>query len=167
MEMSGLDVSQCRILEVAAVVTDRNFRTLESYEAIVFQEPEVLAAMDEWCQKQHGDSGLKAAVATGKPESLVEQELLALVERHFQPKDRPILCGNSIGQDRKFIERYMMALDKRLHYRMVDVTSFKVILAERGVSFAKKDTNHRALGDIQQSIAELEHYLSHFNTPQQ
>src|SRR5690606_6257394 len=115
MEMSGLDVSQCRILEVAAVVTDGNFQPLESYEAVVFQPPEVLEAMDEWCKENHGKSGLTAAVAKGKPETQVEKELLELVSRHFQEKDRPVLCGNSIGQDRKFIDAYMPELAKRLH----------------------------------------------------
>lgn len=161
MEMSGLEVEKCRILEVAAIVTDSEYRTLETYEAIVFQEPAVLAAMDAWCTKQHGESGLTAAVATGKPESQVEQELLALVSRHFKPEDRPVLCGNSIGQDRKFIDAYMPALSRRLHYRMVDVTSFKVVLQEKAGVYPKKDT-HRALGDIEESIGELKYYLGFF-----
>jgi oligoribonuclease len=161
MEMSGLEVNQCRILEVAAIVTDTDFKPLETYEAIVFQEPTVLAAMDAWCTEHHGKSGLTAAVASGKQESLVETELLALVSRHYKPEERPVLCGNSIGQDRKFIDAYMPALAKRLHYRMLDVTSFKIVFeAGYGVEFKKKDA-HRALGDIEESIAELKHYLGY------
>lgn len=159
MEMSGLDVSQCRILEVAAVVTDGNFLPLAEYEAVVFQEPAVLAAMDAWCTEQHGKSGLTAAVATGKPEAQVEKELIALVEKFF-PGEKPILSGNSIGQDRKFIDAYMKNLAQKLHYRMLDVTSFKVVFqASYGIKFDKKD-GHRALSDIHESIRELRHYLS-------
>lgn len=161
MEMSSLDVDRCRILEVAAIVTDAEYKPLETYEAIVYQEPAVLAAMDAWCTKQHGESGLTAAVANGKPEPRVEQELLALINRHFKADERPVLCGNSIGQDRKFIDAYMPALSKRLHYRMVDVTSFKVVLQDKVGSFAKKDS-HRALGDIEESIGELKFYLGFF-----
>lgn len=165
MEMSGLEVSQCRILEVAAIVTDKDLKPLETYEAIVFQETAVLAAMDAWCTENHGKSGLTAAVATGKQESLVESELLALVNRHFKPEDRPILCGNSIGQDRKFIDAYMPALAKRLHYRMLDVTSLKIVFESSfGIAFKKKDA-HRALGDIEESIAELKHYLGFVQKP--
>jgi len=164
MEMSGLDVGSCRILEVAAIVTDGDFKPLETYEAVVFQPPEVLDAMDSWCTENHAKSGLTAAVAKGKPEALVEQELIALVNRHFAPDERPVLCGNSIGQDRKFIDAYMPALANRLHYRLLDVTSFKIIFSNRfGLDFEKKGS-HRALEDILESIAELAFYLSHVNT---
>lgn len=161
MEMSGLDVEKCRILEVAAIVTDGQFRELETYHAIVFQPPEVLDAMDDWCKKNHGASGLTAAVPNGKPEAEVEKELLALIDRHFPTKDRPVLCGNSIGQDRKFIDAYMPALSHRLHYRMLDVTSFKIVFRDRFKIEFEKQGSHRALDDIRESIAELNHYLSY------
>jgi oligoribonuclease len=165
MEMSGLEVARCRILEVAAVVTDGAYQPLETYEAIVFQPPEVLDAMDAWCKENHGKSGLTAAVAQGKPEAQVEQELLALVNRHFLPAEKPILAGNSIGQDRKFIDTYMPALAGRLHYRMLDVTSFKIVFGSRfGIEFQKKGS-HRALGDILESIAELKHYTGFVQYP--
>jgi oligoribonuclease len=160
MEMSGLDVNSCRILEVAAIVTDQDFQLLESYEAIVYQPPEVLAAMDEWCKENHGKSGLTAAVAQGKPEAQVEKEMLELVNRHFSSAERPVLCGNSIGQDRKFIDAYWPTLAKRLHYRMLDVTSFKIIFGSKWKIDYQKKGSHRALDDIQESIAELKHYLS-------
>lgn len=161
MEMSGLDVEKCRILEVAAIITDGKFNELENYQAIVYQPPEVLAAMDEWCQKNHGANGLTAAVPNGKPEAQVEEDLLALIGRHFPTKDRPVLCGNSIGQDRKFIDAYMPRLSQRLHYRMLDVTSFKIVFRERFKIEFEKQGQHRALGDIRESIAELSHYLSY------
>lgn len=161
MEMSGLEVVSCRVLELAAIVTDGEFRELETYHAIVKQPQEVLDAMDDWCKANHGKSGLTAAVPSGTPEPQVEQELLALISRHFADTERPILCGNSIGQDRKFIDAYLPVLASRLHYRMLDVTSFKIVFGERfHVRYEKKGT-HRALDDIRESIAELAHYLSY------
>lgn len=164
MEMSGLDPEKCRILEVAAIVTDANFSPLEEYKAVVFQPKEVLDAMDEWCTENHGKSGLTAAVASGKSESQVESELLALINRYFKAEDRPILCGNSIGQDRKFIDQYFKKLAGKLHYRMLDVTSFKIVFKEKyKIEFTKKGS-HRAIDDILESIAELKHYLSFVHT---
>lgn len=163
MEMSGLDPQKCRILEVAAVVTDANFNPIEEYRAVVYQPKEVLDAMDAWCTENHAKSGLTAAVATGKPELKVEEELLALLQKHFKSDERPILCGNSIGQDRKFIDQYWKKLSDRLHYRMLDVTSFKIVFKERyKIEFEKKGS-HRAIDDILESIAELKHYLSFVN----
>lgn len=162
LEMSGLDVQKCRILEVAAIVTDGNFKPLEEYHSVVFQPQAVLDAMDEWCTENHGKSGLTALVPKGKKEDQVEKELLALIDKYFKKEERPILSGNSIGQDRKFIDQYMPALSKKLHYRMLDVTSYKVVFQDRfQITYNKKGT-HRALDDIHESIAELNHYLAHF-----
>lgn len=160
MEMSGLDVGSCRILEVAAIITDQKFQPLEEYHQVVKQPEAVLKAMDAWCTKAHGESGLTAAVlASPKDEAAVEAEVIALLDRHFPAEERILLCGNSIGQDRKFIDRYWTKLASRLHYRMVDVTSFKEIFRRNyGIEYAKRGT-HRALDDIRESIAELEHYL--------
>ncbi|MGZ3653214.1 MAG: oligoribonuclease [Bdellovibrionota bacterium] len=166
MEMSGLDVQKCAILEVAAIVTDFNFTPLQSYHAVVYQPPEVLAAMDAWCTETHGKSGLTAAVAKGAPLAEVEKQLLDIVSRHWSETDRPILAGNSIGQDRKFIDAYMPTLSKRLHYRLLDVSSFKVVFNDRfGITYEKRGT-HRALDDILESIGELTLYLSHVRAPQ-
>jgi len=165
MEMSGLDVQKCKILEVAAIVTDSRFNPRENYHAVVHQEPEVLAAMDEWCTKTHGESGLTAAVAGGVPLRQAEEQLLSILEKYFPPGERPILAGNSIGQDRKFIDAYMPRLANRLHYRMVDVSSFKIIFQDLyHVRYEKRGT-HRALDDILESIAELKLYLSHVSPP--
>jgi oligoribonuclease len=163
LEMSGLDVASCRILEVAAIVTDLEFNEIDTYEAIVYQPPAVLEAMDDWCTKQHGSSGLTAAVATGRPEAEVEAELAALIGRYWKRQKRAILCGNSIGTDRGFVDAYWPQVAEKLHYRMVDVSSFKVVLNSRyGLSFQKKGS-HRALDDIRESIGELSHYLEHFH----
>jgi oligoribonuclease len=160
LEMSGLDVHNCRILEVAAIVTDRKFEELETYHAIVKQDQAVLDAMDDWCTRQHGQSGLTVAVPDGQPEVSVEDDLLALVDRHWKKSESPILCGNSIGTDRDFIRAWMPRLALKLHYRILDVSSYKVIFKELyGVGYAKGG-NHRAVDDIRESIGELKHYLS-------
>lgn len=160
MEMSGLDVESCRILEVAAIIADENFRELGSFEAIVKQPDFVLDAMDEWCTKTHGESGLTASVRQGQPEAKVEADFLAFINKNFTADEKPVLCGNSIGQDRKFIDYHWKRVAARLHYRMLDVTSFKVIFNNRYKIEYKKKGTHRALDDIKESIAELSHYLS-------
>jgi oligoribonuclease len=159
LEMSGLDVTQCRIIEAAAIVTDMQLNELDTYEAIVYQEPAVLEAMDEWCTRVHGESGLTEAVATGTPEAQVEAELIAFCGKYWKRSARAVLAGNSIGQDRKFVDAYWPDLAAKLHYRMLDVSSWKIMLKGRfDVDFGKAGA-HRALGDIRESINELRHYL--------
>jgi oligoribonuclease len=158
LEMTGLDVRHERIIEVAAIVTDKNFKTLARYESVVFQEQKFLDAMDEWNTNQHGKSGLTAKVPTAPKEEVVEEALCSLVEEHFGDV-KAVLCGNSIGQDRKFIDAYMPRLAQKLHYRMVDVTAWKLIMAQQfNVAYEKKEA-HRALEDIEESIAELKHFV--------
>lgn len=167
LEMTGLDDQKDQILEVAAVVTDLELKPLEEFHRVVYQPPEVLAAMNDWCKKTHGESGLTAACASGTPLLEVERELLALLGRHYASNDRPVICGNSIGNDRRFIDRYCPEIARRLHYRMIDVSSFKEIYRERwGIEFKKKNA-HRAVDDILESIRELEHYLSYVKIPSQ
>ena len=158
MEMTGLDVSKERIIEVAAIVTDKNFNELDQYESVVFQEPIFIESMDEWNTKQHNQSGLVAKIPLAPKEKEVESQLCQLIAHHFK-KNPAILCGNSIGQDRKFIDCYMPELSNKLHYRMLDVTSWKIIMENwYHFEFKKKD-NHRALDDIRESIEELKFYM--------
>lgn len=161
LEMTGLDDTNDVILEVAAIVTDTDLKPLGELHRIVFQTPEVLARMNDWCVKTHGASGLTAAVPGGMPLGEVEKELLALCDRFYTAKDRIVLTGNSIGNDRRFVDRYLPEFSKRLHYRMIDVSSFKEIFRDRyGMEF-KKNNTHRAIDDVRESIKELEHYLSY------
>jgi len=165
LEMTGLDEKIDHILEVAAVVTNAELKTLEEYHRVVFQPAEVLAGMNDWCKKTHGESGLTKAVPQGTPLGVVEKELLALCSRHFGDKDRIVLAGNSVGNDRRFIDAYTPLFAKRLHYRLIDVSSFKEVFRERwGVQFEKKNA-HRAVDDIHESIRELAHYLSFVTVP--
>lgn len=165
LEMTGLDDRTDKILEVAAIVTDIELKPLAELHRIVFQPPEVIAAMNEWCVKTHGASGLTAAIPGGTPLATVEKELIALIDAHFHHQDRVVLTGNSIGNDRRFIDRYMPEFAKRLHYRMIDVSSFKEIFRERYGVDHKKENKHRAIDDVRESIKELEHYLTYVRIP--
>lgn len=179
LEMSGLDEKKCHILEVAVIVTDIDFNELETYQRIVYQPPAVLEAMDDWCKKTHGASGLTKAVATGTPLVDVEAELIDLAKRHGwttiptsgsgggkqRADERIVLCGNSVGNDKRFLDYYLTDFAKFLHYRVVDVSSFKEVYRSKwGFEFKKGDERHRALEDVQASISELRAYLS-FVTP--
>lgn len=159
MEMTGLKVEREVILEVAAIVSDLNFAEIATYHSVLKQPTSYLDNMDEWNKTHHKQSGLLDLVPAGRRPEEVEDQLISLVDVHF-PDEKIILAGNSIGQDRLFIDRYFQRFSARLHYRMVDVTSFKVIFTSLwGTQFKKKD-GHRALDDIRESIAELRHYLS-------
>lgn len=163
MEMTGLDEKTCHILEAAAVVTDLDLNPLEELHRVVRQPKRVLDAMDPWCVKTHGASGLTQEVPNGTPLPQVEGELVALGLRHFG-NEKIVLCGNSISQDRRFIDAHMPIFSKILHYRLIDVSSFKEIFQRKyGIVFTKKDS-HRAREDIHESIAELAHYLSFVKT---
>lgn len=167
LEMTGLDVEKEVIIECAAIVTDMNFTVLETYETVVKQDQAFLDKMDSWNTKHHGESGLTAKVPFGKDPLVVENELIQLIDRHFYTEEerRPVLCGNSISQDRLFISKYWKNLENKLHYRMCDVSSWKVILNNKyNLKFAKED-KHRALDDIMESINELKYYIEHIKVP--
>jgi len=165
LEMTGLDDVKDHILEVAVMITDLDLNVVAEYEQVVFQPPAVVEGMNDWCKKHHGDSGLTAAIPGGKPLIEVEQDLIQLAKKYFKHDERIVLVGNSVGNDRRFIDRYLGEFAGKLHYRLVDVSSFKEIYREKyGVKFEKKNA-HRALGDIQESINELKYYLSFVNVP--
>ena len=165
LEMTGLDEKIDSILEVAVIITDMDFKPVEQYHRVVFQEPSVVAGMNDWCKKTHGESGLTALIPTGTPLAQVERDLVALVGRHFAETDRVVLVGNSVGNDKRFLDQYMPDLAKRLHYRLVDVSSFKEIFREKyNVAFHKGNA-HRAVDDIFESIRELSFYLGFVRVP--
>lgn len=172
LEMTGLDPINDVILEIAAEITDFEFNTLATYEAIVRQPAEVVTDRmqkniwwqeypenrDEFIRKTDDDT-------IAKPSSQVESELVALVEQHFG-SERAVLAGNSIHNDRGFIRHWWPKLDLKLHYRMLDVSAWKVFMQGRyDVNFEKKEV-HRAYDDIQASIAELQYYLEWFKHEQ-
>jgi oligoribonuclease len=162
LEMSGLDIDTDHILEMACLITDKDLNVVaEGPELIIHQSDEVLAGMDAWCIKHHGESGLTQSVRDSKI-SVAEAESLMLdfLNKNGIPKGQCPLGGNSIHADRLFLNKYMKNFLGHLHYRVVDVSSFKECIKrwypdESG--FAKKNA-HRALGDIKESIAELKYY---------
>ncbi len=171
MEMTGLDPERERIIEVAMILTDGQLTEVASGpELVLHQSDEILAAMDDWNKSHHGASGLVERVrASTISDADAEAQMVAFINAHVPQKDRPVLAGNSIHQDRRFVRRYMPVLEKRLHYRMVDVSTVKE-LARRwypqvvAKQPAKKET-HRALDDIRESIDELRFYRQHVFAP--
>ena len=162
LEMTGLDPAQDVILEVAAEVTDFDFKTLASYEARIRQKRDtVIKRMQKniwWKEYPANRDEFLQKLDEGKSLDEVEQELIALVGEQF--KEEPaVLAGNSIHNDRNFIKQWWPMLDLKLHYRMLDVSSLKVFMQGKyGIEFEKKEV-HRAFDDIQASIAEWQYYL--------
>jgi oligoribonuclease len=158
LEMSGLDPAKDRILEAAAVVTTFRMEELAHYETAVYQSAGVLSGMNDWCRQHHGASGLTARVSRGVKENELDAAFCELADRFFQATP-VILAGNSIAQDRRFVDRWLPKFAQRLHYRMLDVSSFKIVFANLFDVPYTKENNHRALEDIRESIGELRYYI--------
>jgi len=158
LEMTGLSVNNDVIIEAAAIITNIHLEELDVYHNVVKQPIEKLQKMDAWNQKCHRKSGLYPLVTQGKELSSVEKDLLVLIETHFKIDEKVILAGNCIYQDRSFIKKYMPHLEKKLYYRMLDVTAWKIICEQQGFVFTKQN-KHRALEDTRESIKEFAFYL--------
>jgi len=164
LEMTDLDVEKEVIIEVAAIITDLNFNILDTYHSVVKQDAKYIDNMDEWNTKHHGASGLTKEIPWGKEPAIVEEDLIKVLDQYFKT-ERAILAGNSISQDRLFIDKYFKKFASRLHYRMLDVTSWKIMMNSKfNLKHDKKNT-HRALDDIKESISEMQYYLSFVKTP--
>ena len=166
MEMTGLDPERERILEMAVIVTDSELNTLAESPVWVVHQPEpVLDAMDDWCKATHGRSGLIERVrASTLDEAGLEAEALAFMQQWVPERASP-MCGNSIGQDRRFMVRYLPRLEAYFHYRNLDVSTLKELCRRWKPEVAKgfvKKADHTALADIRESIAELRYYREHF-----
>ena len=169
LEMTGLDPERDRIIEIATIVTDANLNVLaEGPVLAVHQSDEQLGLMDDWNVRTHGASGLIERVrASTYSAAQAEQATIAFLEQ-WVPQGASPICGNSVGQDRRFLFRYMPALEQYFHYRYLDVSPLKE-LARRWKpevldGFTKKNT-HQALDDIRESIAELAYYRETFIRP--
>jgi oligoribonuclease len=166
LEMTGLSPEADRILEVATVVTDRDLNVLaEGPVLAIHQTDAVLAAMDDWNQRTHGASGLIARVRASRlDEDAAAAATVAFLDEWVAPRASP-MCGNSICQDRRFLARYMPALEKHFHYRNLDVSTLKELArrwAPEILGGVHKNDAHVALLDVHDSIAELRHYRQHF-----
>ncbi|MCA9535775.1 MAG: oligoribonuclease [Myxococcales bacterium] len=165
LEMTGLVPERERIIEIAMIITDGELNVIaEGPNLVVHQPDELLAAMDEWNTKHHGQSGLTERVRESTvTEADAEAQVLAFLEQHCAPRTVP-LAGNSIHQDRRFLALYMPLVDAFLHYRMIDVSTLKE-LTQRWYpeAYSKRPAkrgNHRAIDDILESIEELRYYRS-------
>jgi oligoribonuclease len=161
LEMTGLDPARDRILEVGAIATDWNFNEVARFAAAVrvnrtLMERRMVGQF--WDKNAATRRALMAASASGRPARTVETELLSFLDDNFDKKQPIYLAGNSIHQDQKFIEHQWPRLNARLHYRQLDVSALKIIFENRGVKFQKPEA-HRAMNDIEGSIAELKYYL--------
>ncbi len=160
--MTGLNPETERIIEIAVVITGPQLEPrVEGPVLVIHQSDELLGKMDAWNKGTHGRSGLIDKVkASTTTEAQAEEELLQFLKKYV-PKGKVPLCGNSIGQDRRFLARYMPRLEAFLHYRNVDVSTLKE-LAKRwkpeAYSSFKKAQKHTALADVYESIDELAHY---------
>ncbi|MDO4637006.1 MAG: oligoribonuclease [Lautropia sp.] len=169
MEMTGLRPEIDRIIEVAMVVTDSELNVLAEGPVLAIHQPEaVLDTMDKWNRSTHGKSGLIDRVRASTLTEAAAQTLLLEFMRAWVPEAKSPMCGNSIGQDRRFMARYMPELEAWFHYRNLDVSTLKE-LARRWApsvyrSFKKRGA-HTALADIHESIDELRHYRAQFIGP--
>jgi oligoribonuclease len=164
-EMTGLDPERDRVIEIAVIVTSPNLEPrIEGPVLVIHQSDEQLALMDAWNRGTHGKSGLTDKVkASTITEAQAEEEILQFIGKYVGKQQSP-MCGNSIGQDRRFLVKYMPRLEAFFHYRNLDVSTLKE-LARRWkpdayASFKKRQL-HTALADVHESIDELAHYREH------
>ena len=161
LEMTGLEPDKDKILEVATIATDMELNEVARYEAIVKVDENFMKSRmvgDFWEKNHASRDALIAQNETGKPVQEVENELLKFIDKYCTKE--LYLAGNSIHQDRKFIEREMPELNKKLHYRMLDVSAWKIYFENALKKKFVKPENHRALDDINGSIEELKWYLT-------
>ena len=168
LEMTGLNPDRDVILEIAALVTDSELNILsEGPVFAIHHSEEILTGMDEWNTTQHGKSGLTDRVRQSTEDTTsAESKILEYLAAHVKPGKAP-LCGNSIWQDRRFLVRHMPRLDKFFHYRLLDVSSVKILASSwypDVAPFLKSDA-HLALSDIRESVAELRYYREKIFSP--
>jgi oligoribonuclease len=162
LEMTGLRPEQDSIIEIATVVTDRDLNVVaDGPELAIYQSETVLATMDEWNRTHHGASGLLSRVRASQISlAEAERQTLAFLALHVPAGTSP-MCGNSICQDRRFLARWMPALERHFHYRNLDVSTLKELAArwypQLGAAFTKSSA-HLARADIYESVAELRYY---------
>ena len=166
LEMTGLEPERDRIIEIAIVVTDANLNLLAEGPALAIHQDEIaLEAMDEWNTRHHGQSGLTRRVRESRiDEAAGEQGSLEFLADWTVQGSSP-MCGNSICQDRRFLARWMPALEAWFHYRNLDVSTLKELCRRWSPELAAgvhKQASHRALDDIRESISELAYYREHF-----
>ena len=169
LEMTGLDPEKERIIEIATVVTNSNLDILaEGPVFAVHQSDELLNAMDNWNTKQHTGSGLVSRVKSSHVTEKEAEEKTIEFLKQYVPSGKSPMCGNTVYQDRRFLTRYMPALEKYFHYRLLDVSTLKELSlrwAPKVYSGLQKESKHLALDDIRESIEELKYYRANLLNP--
>lgn len=168
LEMTGLEPATDRILEVAVIVTDWEFNEIATYKAVKKVGPALMKSRMQgpfWEENAEARDALQAQNEHGKNGRIVENELLAFIDKYIGRSGKVLLAGNSIHQDRRFIVNEWRRLDERLHYRMLDVSAWKVVFEGKFKKSFKKAEAHRALEDIRGSIEELQYYLGMIKKP--
>jgi oligoribonuclease len=171
LEMTGLDVDQHVIVEIAAIVTDSNLEPVDDgIDLVIHQDDDALARMDDFVRRMHTKSGLLPLISASDIRLAdAEQQTLEYVKKYVPEQCSAPLCGNSIGVDRRFLDRYMRDLDGYLHYRSIDVSSLKELSRRWYPAVYSKRPNkaetHRALDDIRESIEELRYYREKLFVP--
>jgi oligoribonuclease len=165
LEMTGLNPNRERIIEIATIVTDSELNIIATGPELVINQPEkLLKDMDDWNTKQHTSTGLVEKVRQSSiTESEAELRTLDFLIKYVEPGYSP-MCGNSICQDRRFLNLYMPKLEGFFHYRHLDVSTLKILAKNWAPDIASgfsKESNHRALDDIMGSIEELKYYREH------
>ncbi len=166
LEMTGLDPDNDLIIEIATVITDKDLAILAQGPVLAVHQPDsALAAMDDWNQQHHGQSGLIARVqASTIDQAEAERQTIEFLKQ-WVPENASPICGNSIGQDRRFLYRYMPKLEAYFHYRNIDVSTVKELASRWAPAVKdgfKKASTHQALDDIIESFEELRYYREHF-----
>ncbi|KFE66119.1 oligoribonuclease [Hyalangium minutum] len=165
LEMTGLDPETCAIIEIGVIITGPDLRPIAEIDRVIWQPEEALARMEPVVKEMHTKNGLTAKVRSSTTSlRIAEREVTALVAEHCVLGEG-ILCGNSIHTDRRFLIRYMPLLERFLHYRMVDVTSLKVLTRAWFPDInepRKPPSGHTALADLRSSITELSYYRDTF-----
>lgn len=165
MEMTGLQPEVNRVIEVAAIITDKNLNVLHEGPVVaIHQTEEVLDGMDEWNRTTHGRSGLIDRVRVSEVDEAAAAKMFVETFRCFVPEGVSPMCGNTIGQDRRFMARWMPEMERYFHYRSIDVSTLKELAKRWAPEWEKKfpkSTRHEALSDIQESIEELRFYREH------
>ena len=166
LEMTGLNPDTDLIIEIATIVTDKNLNIVAQGPVLALhQSDEALAAMDEWNQTHHGQSGLIDRVKASTINNAEAERLTIEFLKLWVPENSSPICGNSIGQDRRFLYRYMPKLEAYFHYRSIDVSTLKELVARWAPAVKEgfnKESTHQALVDIIESIEELRYYREHF-----
>jgi oligoribonuclease len=165
MEMTGLEPYKDTVIEIATLITDVNLNLVEEGPVLaIHQSNEMLAMMDEWNTRHHGDSGLTERVRKSSLDIATAESLtLEFIRQHVPPNTSP-MCGNTVSQDRRFLFRYMPKLEQYFHYRHIDVSTLKE-LAKRWLPSLpefQKESKHLAMNDVYESIEELKYYRQHF-----